>query len=500
VNKNRLFSNASMSVLQVLVASGSLFFLYKILLNTIGVKQLGVWSVVMATSTLTQIANPGFGASTTKFVSKYLARGEEKTACRVIETSVVSLSALMAILLIVLYPIIKQILHLFIADDSLNAGLSILPYAFVTMWITFVSGVFQAGLDGYQRIDSKNLIIMTGTLIYVGSCALFSSLWGLVGVAFASILQSVWVLAITWIILKRRLPILPVLNYKWDRTLFKEILNYGVSFQFISITGMLSDPLTKVCLSKFGSLSDVAYYEMANRMVQQVRSVLATPGYILVPAIADLKEREDHKKIESLYLNSYNLIFSLSVASYTLLIIYLPVISKLWIGHIETAFVTFSALLSIGWFCNLLAIPSYYANLGTGEMRWNVIGHVSVAILNPILSFVLGWMFGGVGVVYGWVISIVVGNFMILLSYQKRNKIGFGKLIPLSGVASICLAVLSIVSIYGVLPRFSLTAPNANTVYWIVYSFLSVAIVISLWMHPARKQLFNVFVSKKISS
>ena len=90
----RIFKNARMAVLQVLVAGLTLFFLYRFLLNTIGVKQLGVWSLVLATSSIIHIGNLGFSGSVVKFVAKYVARQELVLAAEVIETAAISLRRL----------------------------------------------------------------------------------------------------------------------------------------------------------------------------------------------------------------------------------------------------------------------------------------------------------------------------------------------------------------------------------------------------------------------
>ena len=120
--------------------------------------------------------------------------------------------------------------------------------------------------------------------------------------------------------------------------------------------------------SKFGGLAAVGYYEMCNRMLQQIRGLLTNAGSALVPAIADLRENAA-EKIAGLYLNTYELFFCISVAMYTLVIMYAPVISQLWIGHYEPTFVSFALFLSIGWFFNVLAVPVYFVSLGTGELR-----------------------------------------------------------------------------------------------------------------------------------
>ena len=291
MHKSRLFSNALTSVLQVLVVSGTLFVLYKVLLKTIGVKQLGVWSLVMATGSLTQIANLGLVGSVTKFVAKYAAREEHGIASRVIQTAATSLAFSTGAALAIIYLCIKPALPFIIPSDSVQLALSILPYAFISVWIMIIAGVFQAGLDGYQRIDSRNIVVMTGSCIYLGLCTVFALTWGLVGVAVAGVCQNLWLLLVTWYVLRKRLPSLPVWRYRWDRTLFKEMLGYGVKFQLMSISIMLTDPVTKVFLSKFGGLVAVGYYEMCNRMVQQLRALIVSPGFTLVPVAADLRER-----------------------------------------------------------------------------------------------------------------------------------------------------------------------------------------------------------------
>jgi hypothetical protein len=52
---------------------------------------------------------------------------------------------------------------------------------------------------------------------------------------------------------------------------------------------MLIDPVIKALLVKFGGLSPVAYYEMAQRMVMQFRSLLVSAAQVMVPMVANSK-------------------------------------------------------------------------------------------------------------------------------------------------------------------------------------------------------------------
>ena len=46
--KQQIFRNTGMSVAQAVVSGGILFVLYRYLLSTIGVEQIGIWSIVLA--------------------------------------------------------------------------------------------------------------------------------------------------------------------------------------------------------------------------------------------------------------------------------------------------------------------------------------------------------------------------------------------------------------------------------------------------------------------
>lgn len=495
MQKKRLFSNAAMSMLQVLVVSGTLFVLYRVLLKTIGVKQLGIWSLVMATGSLTQLANLGLVGGVTRFVAKYAARGEHDLASRVVQTAITSLGLSTGVVLAGLLLFARPAFSLFMPADSLRVGLSIVPYAFLSLWIAILAGVFQAGLDGYQRIDAKNIVVMTGSLIYLGLCCIFALKWGLVGVAAASVLQNLWLLVVTRYALKKRLPSLPVFRYRWDRALFKEMLGYGVKFQVMSVAAMVTDPVTKVFMSRFGGLAAVGYYEMCNRMVQQLRAFIVTPGFTLVPAAADLKERAV-ERIKALYDSSYNLTFCVAAAVYGLVIMYAPLISRVWIGHYEKTFVTFTVLLSIAWFFNVLAVPAYFINLGTGDLRWNVAAHVGAAIVNGLAGFVLGRHLGSFGVVLAWVIALIsCGGLVVSVGYHISHGIPLSRLIPRSSIVLVAVCIFGIAVTYLVVPQFA-GATRGPGVPLVNYGLLSVAVISLLWVHPSRKQLFRLITDK----
>ena len=487
MQKRQVLINAIMSMIQVAVIGGILFVLYWFLLKSIGVEQLGIWSLVLATTAITQIANLGLSGSVVKFVAKYIARGENENVSNIIQTASISVAVFVGLILMIGYPIARCILRLIISSESLPSAFAILPYAFLALWIMIVTSIFQAALDGYQRINLRCLLLMGGAVFHLFLCFIFVPIHGLMGLAYARVIQNFIVLISSWILIKRYIPLLPIFPSKWNKNLFKEIIRYSVNFQVMTVATMLYDPITKALLSKFGGLSMVGYYEMANKMIIHLRALIVSANQVLIPVIADLKERTP-KKIQSIYLSSYQLIFYLALPLYSLIIVSMPIISELWIGHYEKIFVLFGTLLAIGWFLNTLSIPSYFANLGTGELRWNVISRSAIGLLNAGLGFIVGFFYGGIGVVVVWVILLALGGSIIYLSYHIRHKIPLIELAPKDSRIIIITCLIGIFSSF-IIYHIFLASFNTIALNGIIILLFSMVVFPSLWSHSMRKRL-----------
>jgi O-antigen/teichoic acid export membrane protein len=345
MGKQQISRNARMAIAQVAFSSVILFVLYRFLLSTIGIEQIGVWSLVLATTSLSRISELGLSGSVVKFVAKYIARGDMDKASGVIQTVAISVGILIGSMLIIAYPLLMWILERVVPAHGLKDALSILPYALASLWSTAIAGVFQSGLDGCQRIDLRGLIMMGGSALNLTFAVVLVPYFGLLGLAYGQIIQAAIIVMISWILLSRELPTLPTIPHRWHKTLFSEMLRYGVNFQIASILNILADPITKAYMSKFGNLSMVAYYEMAKRLIMQLRALLLSANQVVVPVISGLQEAEP-ERIQNVYKVSWHLLIYLALPLYAGILATIPIISEVWIGCYEKVFVVFAILYS----------------------------------------------------------------------------------------------------------------------------------------------------------
>jgi len=477
IKKRQLLINTIMSMTQVITVSGILFILYKFLLKTIGVEEIGIWSVVLSVTSVAGIANFGLSGSIVKFVAKYLARGEIQSVVGVIQSAFISIALAGGLILLIAYPLVHFILKIIMKPESLERAFSILPYAIMSLWMVIIAGVLQSGLDGH--------LILSFLLVPD---------YGLMGLAYARVIQTFSMLVISWFILKQLIPGLPAFPYQWNCKLFREMIRYGINFQGISITQMLCDPTTKAFLAKFGGLTMVGFYEMASRMVMQLRMLLVSTNQVLVPAIADLQERSPNS-IQNIYKDNYRLILYISLPFYSLIIAFTPLISEIWIGQYKPLFVIFSVLLSASMFVNTLSVPAYFSFLGIGNLKWNTLAHAITAIMNGALGFLLGCSFGGLGVVIAWTISSIAGSLMIGVSYHHCYRVSLKQLFPHESrnVAIACLT--AIFCAFLIYDRMSHYINNAF-ISAAVFLIFSMTVVVPLWIHPMRKRLIRLVTSE----
>jgi O-antigen/teichoic acid export membrane protein len=436
----------------------------------------------------------GFSGSVIKYVAQSLANNDVKKVVGIIETSVVSIGVSVGLLLLVSFPVAKWLLRIIIPNLQISEALNILPYAMLSLWISVIAGVFQAGLDGHQRIDISSAITIFRMISYLILCLILVPVWGLIGLAYAHVIQACMLTVVSWGMLKRQIPTLPPIPYHWSIKLFREMMGYGLNIQMITVSQMLYDPITKGLLVKFGGLDLAGYYEMANRMVIQLRGLIVSAVQVLVPTIADLKEKNP-ESIHKVYKEAYGLVLFIALPYFSAIIAMAPVISRMWIGHYESSFVAFSILLSIGWFVNTLVTPAYFTDLGIGKLTWNTRGHLIMAVSNVMFGLLLGYISGGRGVVIAWMLSLVVGSITILLSFHRRNKIPFSDIFPkdylfvgLSSLAGFSVSLWAYRNLSNNLSLMSVTGVVLLTAI-IVPAF-------PLWQHPMRKRLMDMRLSR----
>ncbi len=489
IRSRKLTRNVWVTLMNTVVSGILLYLLYRYLLQTIGVEKVGVWSIVMASTSLSRIGGLGLGGSVIKFVAKYLANDNHQAIRHVIETATISVSVLILFILILAYWPLDTLLAHVVASAEADSARALLPYAMFSLWLSTMVGISQASFEGLHRFDVPGIANIAGGVLYFGFVVLLVPKFGVLGLAYAQILQMLFVLITLWHLLRKVVPALQWFPRRWDKRYFLEMLKYGVNFQIGSVVQMLLEPTTKLMMGSFGGLAMVGYFEMANRMVMQFRSILVSVNRIAIPIIADLKEN-DEERIGDIYLSSFRILMFLSLPLYLGIVALAPSISQLWIGHYQPEFVYMSLILSLGWMINTLSGPSYMGNLGSGELESNTLYHVISGGLNLILSWGLGVLFDGYGVAFAFSIAIIVGSLVLITRYQSKNQISISSLVMFENLRLLVSACIGSILVW---KYFEYSVAETQPAFLVAGGILIYGglVAIPVWRHDVRKKLIG---------
>lgn len=422
-SSKKLTINALSAVLQVVFTACLYFFLYKYLLEELGVEQLGIWSLILSFSSIANLANLGLTSGLVKFVAEYLLEQDKTKLGKLIFTSILSMSVLFGSISLIILFFAESLLKYVIDINFLKIALEILPFSLASLCINAIGGVFTSVLEGYQKNYVRNFIYIVSGIIMFGGVIFLTPQYHLKGVAISQLIQSVFIFFTALIFTVKIDNNNRFENWRWSSKSFKDLFSYGYKFQLVSISQLLYEPATKFLLTKYGGLGLVGHYEMATKAVNQFRALLTNANQVVIPIIAEKTKSGEASFLQSFYVKMNHILILITLPLSVILIILAPYISLIWIGDFNDDFIFSIFVLTIMTFINIMCGPAYFSSLGEGRLNILVIVHVGMAIINLALGIVLGELIGGYGIILAWGIALSVGSLILILNYNRSINV-----------------------------------------------------------------------------
>lgn len=401
---------------QVLVSSLTLFLVYRHVVSRLGLASLGTWSLVMAFVAFGRVAEFGVSQAVSRFVAEARTRARPGEAVGAVYVGLLLAAGLVMLVAATVLPLRDWIAARLVPQDAAAAAV-LLVWAVGIFALSNLAAAYQAAVDGLQRADLRAMIAMVANLVQLGAAWLLVDRQGLAGLAAAQVLMHGVILAGTATVVHGRLGFRPTMA--WAEV--TRVLRFGLPLQVSAVCVTLLEPTTKMLLGAFATLADVGVYELASRLVQQLRGALIGGLPALTPAVAAM--REDRAAADRVESTALAVVARLLGAGVPALIAGLPLVSLLWLGEIRWQFVLWSALLAVGWGLNSLAGPRYYRLLGDGRVRPTVVAHVVMGLLNALAGLGLGWLAGGSGVVTASAAALAAGGWLLLVDGRSASPV-----------------------------------------------------------------------------
>ncbi len=399
---------------------------YPIYLHFLGAASYGLWAILAVIIYFCSIGNFGIDEALIKFIAQEFAQGKRDNVVSYISTGLNALlvnGVLIFIILMLFQKTLRTILNLDAEYTVLFQN--IFPYIIALSIFILIVQFINAILKGLGRYDQASYIQLIGR-----ACALIVSIlffikgykiWGLF---WGQFLSFVFVLIVSsfYICKKIHFYYRPL---RIHRTFLLNLFRFGGTITVSKILSMLLEPFIKVVIARYVGLAEVTYFEIAHKIVYQIRSLFERGISAIMPEVSRLSADVVNAKsrISNVMKRVNKMNFLIGTSVFVLLFILCEPLLKLWLSddYNKTIILAFRIII-LGYTVNLISVPMYYYFMGVGSVRYCFYNHSIQAVLNFVLVMVLisaGFInFNTVSIVYSLSIALSAG-ILIFLYYRN---------------------------------------------------------------------------------
>lgn len=399
--------NAMTGVAEQVVVGIAFFLTYGILIRETGAEMVGVLSLVLVLASIGSMTSAGFASALAHFVPAFESEGDRNSSLRCIDTTFFSTASLYFITLAITYVPFSTLIAA--QAGALHRGLvfELMIPATLHVFLIGTGATMTSALTALRRNDLRLWATCAGSaaglavlITALPSRGVAAGVWG-----FAA--QSGTIALVAWVQLVRLLPGLGPVPRRFDRVMARRLFGLGSNMQVQTLLLAALEPVTRLLIGHYGSLSAVAFFSMANRFVIQMRAVIYSGAQPLLSAFSHARA-ESPETLSGLYWRARDVVEYGAILTLSATIGAAPFVADIWIGANEPSFVLFTAILGLGWLANSLSLTAYFNAYSLGRMNQSLVGHAMLLGLNVTLGAGLAAMLGGAGAVAGLGIALVI--------------------------------------------------------------------------------------------
>ncbi|MEJ7848397.1 MAG: oligosaccharide flippase family protein [Pyrinomonadaceae bacterium] len=444
---SRVFTGSAWTLTGQIIPLAISFLATPFVIRLLGIEMYGVFILMNVILTYVPLADFGMSLSSTDFAARAHARdntGDEADAIQSAFLIALAASTLVAIALVLGAPVlVSDILQL---PEPIRDVTTVAIYVTsLTFTVRVLAGIVNSPQLARLRMDlnsSINAVVNAGQIVTVPIVLYLGG--GLVG-AVTTLMAFAFVGLVAHLAVSARL--LPqLMSWRPSRQMAMGLLRSGLILFVASTASLVLANLEKFALTRYVSVSALAYYGVAFTLVAMLTMGTASFSQSLLPAVSHLYARERLMDLEFLYGRA--LLYSLAVfapAASVLLVIAKPFFT-LWAGEdFGQQSTPILHILMIGVFFMLVASMSSTVLVGIRKVKAAAILYwCEVPVYIALVIFATSY-YGVRGAAIAWTARAIFEGVALWILMKRAivsKEIGFDR--RLKRLASLAIGLISL--------------------------------------------------------
>ncbi len=372
-------------------------FVMRYIVLVLGVRALGIWSVLMSAAQLARFFDLGASSGTGRFLALASLDKNIRQIENILATIVYITIPMYLVLSAILFFPLRGALALVLKDQALIEGRHLLVFALCSYVAQVLSAAFGGSLIGLHLSFRKSQIAIAAiTIQAIVSVALIRR-YGLPGLAIAQITNYSFTIFMAILIMRTTVGVRlkGLLRFNWET--IRKIMAFGIGIQASSVAWGAFESSIRFIMSRFAGVEQVGTYEIAYRISSQARVLAYYVSQSLTPMFASLGAT-DKQGLLLFYRRVYARYILFAAMAASAIIVLSPLTSWVMLGRVNGIFLLFSVLTALGTMAHIVASPSELTAISVGLFRYNVAGVFAALIVMLLFGPLLGYLFHGPGV------------------------------------------------------------------------------------------------------
>lgn len=398
------------------------FVLTPVIISHLGRSGYGIWTLVGSFLGYYGLLNIGVGSAMTRYVARYASQNDQDALNRTVSTAMTMFCCTGTLVIVLSILLAGPLAHFFeVAPGQAGDFRRVVVILGFATAIAFPGNVFATILNAHERFVATNCVHTGVGALRAGlTVLLLRQGFGLHGVAFAALASQIADLAVNFLLLRRCVPSLRIHPSLASTGMLRTLVTYGSVTTVITVADIMRVNLDSVVIGKWVGLSAVGVYGVAAMIKKHVFRVVARGMTVLGPRFAALDGAGEHEKARVLLQKALAIASFLSFGGCLMVLAFGGHFIHLWVGEGFAESVVVLRILAV---CTAVAVaqnPSIVFLYSLNKHYWYAGVTMVEAIVNVVLSIVLVFKYGIVGVALGTMIPMLIVKTLVMPFYVSH--------------------------------------------------------------------------------
>ena len=389
----------------------------------LGQSAYGLWVLVTSVTTYFDVLEMGYGSSQVKFTAQYRARRDAQALNEVTSTLFflfVGIAILKYAMAIVLAFTVGYWFNLD-AEQS-TVGRDILLIVGVAVATSLPFSVFGSITNGFQRYHLNNVIFVVTSI----ATAITNVIVLMLGYGIVELVAATTAVRLISLFAYRRsaYKAFPLLRIRWAnvrKSRLQEVTAFSAYLLVIDVANKVSYTADAVVIGAVMSTASVAVYSVGQRLAVTIGRLTRVLSEKLFPTIVDTAALERKERLRLLFIQGTRLSLAMVIPLSAFVALLAQPLVLAWVGPRFAESVPIVQLLALVVAVKVGTMTAQSMLKGTEHHRFLAASTAAASIANLVLSIVLAYQFGLVGVAMGTLIPAVA--VMMFVVFPKACRV-----------------------------------------------------------------------------